>query len=82
MNLSKSRLFGIGIPIDEVASVARAINCSYDSLSFTYLGLPVGKTMKRMDAWNDVVLRITKRLVPWKNNLLSIGGRLTLVKSV
>ncbi|GJS03748.1 hypothetical protein Tco_0320256, partial [Tanacetum coccineum] len=73
---------GIGIPIDEVASVARAINCSHDSLPFTYLGLPVGKSMKRVDAWNDVVLRLTKRLAPWKNNLLSIGGRLTLVKSV
>ncbi|GJU54017.1 putative RNA-directed DNA polymerase [Tanacetum coccineum] len=82
INLSKSRLFGIGIPIDDVASVARAVNCSHDSLPFTYLGLPVGKSMKRVDAWNDVVLRLTKRLAPWKNNLLSIGGRLTLVKSV
>ncbi|GJY53747.1 putative RNA-directed DNA polymerase [Tanacetum coccineum] len=82
INLSKSRLFGIGIPIDDVASVARAVNCSHDSLSFTYLGLPVGKSMKRVYAWNDVVLRLTKRLAPRKNNLLSIGGRLTLVKSV
>nr|GEV99816.1 retrotransposon protein, putative, Ty1-copia subclass [Tanacetum cinerariifolium] len=80
INLSKSILFGIGILIDDVASVARAINCSYYSLSFTYLGLPVGKSMKRVDAWNDVVLRLTKRLTLWKNNLLSIGGRLTLSK--
>ncbi|GKC49890.1 RNA-directed DNA polymerase, eukaryota, reverse transcriptase zinc-binding domain protein [Tanacetum coccineum] len=65
-------------PLDDVASVARAINFSRDSLPFTYLGFPVGKSVKRVDAWNDVVLRLTKRLSPWKNNLLSIGGRLTL----
>ncbi|GJT89252.1 hypothetical protein Tco_1070969 [Tanacetum coccineum] len=50
INLSKSRLFVIGILIDDVASVDRAINCSYDSLMFTYLGLPVGKSIKRVDA--------------------------------
>ncbi|GKB05904.1 RNA-directed DNA polymerase, eukaryota, reverse transcriptase zinc-binding domain protein [Tanacetum coccineum] len=78
----KKQPFGIGIPIDDVASVARVVNCSYDSLPFTYLGLPVRKSMKRVDAWNDVVFRLTKRLAPWKNNLLSIGGRLTLWQKV
>ncbi|GKC40460.1 hypothetical protein Tco_1052844 [Tanacetum coccineum] len=49
----KKQAFGIGILIDDVASVARAINCSHDSLPFTYLGLPVGKSTKRVDAWNE-----------------------------
>ncbi|GKC22545.1 reverse transcriptase domain, reverse transcriptase zinc-binding domain protein [Tanacetum coccineum] len=66
ITLSKSRLFGIGIPIDDVASVAKAVNCSHDSLPFTYLGLPVGKSMKTVDVWNDVVLRLTKRLACWE----------------
>nr|GEZ15833.1 RNA-directed DNA polymerase, eukaryota, reverse transcriptase zinc-binding domain protein [Tanacetum cinerariifolium] len=43
INLSKSRLFGFGIPIDDVASVAREINCTHDFLPFTYLGYPLEK---------------------------------------
>nr|GEW67338.1 reverse transcriptase domain, reverse transcriptase zinc-binding domain protein [Tanacetum cinerariifolium] len=36
----------------------------------------------RIEAWADIVNRFTKKLSSWKANLLSIGGRLTLVKSV
>ncbi|GJZ28787.1 hypothetical protein Tco_0573434 [Tanacetum coccineum] len=49
------RLFGIGIHMADVANIARAINCSYGSLPFNYLGLPVGKRMNKVDAWNGVV---------------------------
>ncbi|PWA63568.1 RNA-directed DNA polymerase, eukaryota [Artemisia annua] len=82
INLVKSLIFGIGIPMTDVAYVARAINCSYGSLPLNYLGLPVGKSMNRVDAWNSVVGKLSNRLATWKINLLSIGGRLTLVKSV
>ncbi|GJX75163.1 RNA-directed DNA polymerase, eukaryota, reverse transcriptase zinc-binding domain protein [Tanacetum coccineum] len=41
INLSKSRLFGIGVSGEEVANIARGVNCSYAFLPFTYLGLPV-----------------------------------------
>ncbi|GJV63669.1 putative RNA-directed DNA polymerase [Tanacetum coccineum] len=50
------------------------------SLPFIYLGLPVGRSMKTIDAWNEVVNKFTRRLSSWKANMLSIGGRLTLVK--
>ncbi|GJW91857.1 reverse transcriptase domain, reverse transcriptase zinc-binding domain protein [Tanacetum coccineum] len=82
INLAKSRIFGIGILMANVANIARAINCSYGSLPFNYLGLPVGKRMNKVDAWNGVVGKLSERLATWKINLLSIGGRLTLVKSV
>ncbi|GKF67459.1 hypothetical protein Tco_0197138, partial [Tanacetum coccineum] len=74
INLSKSRLFSIGVPEEEVMNIARAVNCSYGSLPFFYLGLPVGKDMNRIEAWSDIVNRFTKKLSSWKANLLSIGG--------
>nr|GEV48680.1 RNA-directed DNA polymerase, eukaryota [Tanacetum cinerariifolium] len=37
---------------------------------------------KRKNAWADVVDRVSSRLSKWKMNMLSIGGRLTLLKSV
>ncbi|GJZ68894.1 hypothetical protein Tco_0632444 [Tanacetum coccineum] len=37
------RLFGIGVSEKEVVNIARAVNCSNDSLPSSYLGLPIGK---------------------------------------
>ncbi|GKB70176.1 RNA-directed DNA polymerase, eukaryota, reverse transcriptase zinc-binding domain protein [Tanacetum coccineum] len=75
-------MFGIGVSPEEVTSIARSVNCSHGSLPFIYLGLPVGRSMKKIEAWNDVVNKFTRRLSSWKANMLSIGERLTLVKSM
>lgn len=82
VNLSKSRLYGIGINPLEVANVASIIRCTHDKLPFVYLGLPIGKRMSSMEAWSPVFERLIKRLSSWKARLLSIGGRLTLIKAV
>ncbi|GJS90295.1 RNA-directed DNA polymerase, eukaryota, reverse transcriptase zinc-binding domain protein [Tanacetum coccineum] len=58
INLAKICIFGIGIPMADVANIARAINYSYGSLPFNYLGLPVGKRMNRVDAWNEVISKV------------------------
>ncbi|GJZ86987.1 RNA-directed DNA polymerase, eukaryota, reverse transcriptase zinc-binding domain protein [Tanacetum coccineum] len=82
INLAKSRIFSIGVHISEVESIARSINCSHDSLLFSYLGLPVGRSMRKVEDWACVSSKFTKRLTSWKNRLLSIGCRSTLTKSV
>ncbi|GJU75226.1 RNA-directed DNA polymerase, eukaryota, reverse transcriptase zinc-binding domain protein [Tanacetum coccineum] len=38
--------------------------------------------MSRVHAWNEVIDRVKNRLSKWKMKTLSIGGRLTLLKSV
>ncbi|GKC57754.1 RNA-directed DNA polymerase, eukaryota, reverse transcriptase zinc-binding domain protein [Tanacetum coccineum] len=43
---------------------------------------PVGGSMSRVHAWNEVIDRVKNRLSKWKMKTLSIGGRLTLLKSV
>nr|GEY05334.1 RNA-directed DNA polymerase, eukaryota [Tanacetum cinerariifolium] len=42
----------------------------------------VGDNMSRHKAWDDIILKIKSRLSKWKVKTLSIGGRLTLLKSV
>ncbi|GJZ03380.1 putative RNA-directed DNA polymerase, eukaryota, reverse transcriptase zinc-binding domain protein [Tanacetum coccineum] len=59
VNIAKSRLMGVGVSIREIDNLASSLGFAFDSIPFTYLGLPVRKKMS-----------------------LSIGGRLTLVKSV
>ncbi|GKE69644.1 hypothetical protein Tco_1527716 [Tanacetum coccineum] len=49
---------------------------------FRYLGVMVGGNMSRHKTWEDVVLKLRSRLSKWKVKTLSIGGRLTLLKSV
>ena len=50
--------------------------------SFTYLGLPIGSKMSLTSNWKLLIDRFRSRLSSWKANLLSIGGRLTLIKAV
>nr|GEZ31661.1 RNA-directed DNA polymerase, eukaryota, reverse transcriptase zinc-binding domain protein [Tanacetum cinerariifolium] len=42
----------------------------------------VGGLMSRIQSWNEFVDRVTARLSKWKMKTLSIGGRLTILKSV
>ena len=51
-------------------------------LAFSYLGLPIGSNMSRIANWQFLIDRFKARMSSWKANLLSIGGRLTLIKFV
>nr|GEW52316.1 hypothetical protein [Tanacetum cinerariifolium] len=52
------------------------------SFPFSYLGLPIGSNISRIAYWQILIDRFKARLSGWKANLLSIGVRLTLIKSV
>ncbi|PWA46816.1 hypothetical protein CTI12_AA505050 [Artemisia annua] len=58
INLAKCQLFGIGVPSANVESVARSINSSFSFLPFTYLRLPVGKDMRKIEAPNAAISRL------------------------
>ncbi|XP_021991187.1 uncharacterized protein LOC110887939 [Helianthus annuus] len=82
INLVKSSLIGIGISDSEVVALAADIGCKAEQFPFKYLGLPVGANMNRISNWNSVVDMFEARLSLWKASVLSIGGRVTLIKSV
>ncbi|GJW66412.1 RNA-directed DNA polymerase, eukaryota, reverse transcriptase zinc-binding domain protein [Tanacetum coccineum] len=72
----------IGINKMEVDKAARLVGCSTFSTPFNYLGVKVGDVMSKVKSWDEVILKLSNRLSKWKLNTLSIGGRLTLIKSV
>ncbi|XP_022014901.2 uncharacterized protein LOC110914417 [Helianthus annuus] len=82
INLGKSSLFGIGVDMSDVSQVADSVGCKADSLPFKYLGLKVGENMNRIGNWRPVYDIFESRLALWKSALLSIGGRVTLIRSV
>nr|GEV64540.1 RNA-directed DNA polymerase, eukaryota, reverse transcriptase zinc-binding domain protein [Tanacetum cinerariifolium] len=47
---------------------------------FSYLGLPISSNMSRIASWQTLIDRFKARMSSWRANLLSIGGRLTLIK--
>nr|GEX58610.1 RNA-directed DNA polymerase, eukaryota [Tanacetum cinerariifolium] len=49
---------------------------------FLASGVTIGDRMTRIKAWENVIVKLRSRLSKWKVKTLSIGGRLTLLKSV
>nr|GEW69935.1 RNA-directed DNA polymerase, eukaryota [Tanacetum cinerariifolium] len=82
INLKKSQLLGVGIPDSQVLEAATLIGCSVLHTPFKYLGIMVGENMSSIRAWDETVNKLKLRLSSWKLKTLSIGGRLTLLKSV
>ncbi|GJU60060.1 RNA-directed DNA polymerase, eukaryota, reverse transcriptase zinc-binding domain protein [Tanacetum coccineum] len=52
------------------------------NIPFSYLGLPIGSNMNMIVNWQHLIDHFRGKLSSWKANLLSIGGRLTLIKAV
>nr|GEX87802.1 RNA-directed DNA polymerase, eukaryota [Tanacetum cinerariifolium] len=73
---------GIGVSSNVVAAAASLIGCSILTAPFNYLGVKVGSNMSRITSWDDVISKVSSRLSKWKLKLLSIGGRLFILKSV
>ncbi|GKC11654.1 RNA-directed DNA polymerase, eukaryota, reverse transcriptase zinc-binding domain protein [Tanacetum coccineum] len=73
---------GLGVSSSVVESAANLIGCSILQMPFNFLGVKVGCNMSRIGAWDDVISKVSSRLSKWKLQTLSIGGRLTLLKSV
>ncbi|XP_035843871.1 uncharacterized protein LOC110927588 [Helianthus annuus] len=82
INLDKCNIFGIGVQPAELNSMASTVGCLASSLPFKYLGLMVGANMNRISNWKSVYDVFDARLAKWKAKLLSIGGRITLIKAI
>ncbi|GKE37605.1 RNA-directed DNA polymerase, eukaryota, reverse transcriptase zinc-binding domain protein, partial [Tanacetum coccineum] len=82
INMSKSKLLGICMEANNLKYAAEKIGCSILKTQFMYLGARVGVQMSRINAWKEITDGMVSRLSKWKVKTLSIGGRLTLLKSV
>nr|GEX88776.1 RNA-directed DNA polymerase, eukaryota [Tanacetum cinerariifolium] len=82
INIQKSQILGVGVHRNHVSQAALHIGCTVMQTPFWYLGVMVGDCMAIKSAWSDIVHKLHHRLSRWKVKTLSIGGRLTLLKSV
>nr|GEZ58185.1 RNA-directed DNA polymerase, eukaryota [Tanacetum cinerariifolium] len=82
INIHKSQVLGVGVPYYLVEQATNLIGCSVMDKCFRYLGVKVDESTSRHKAWSDLIQKLRSRLSKWKVKTLSIGGRLTLLKSV
>nr|GEW13412.1 RNA-directed DNA polymerase, eukaryota [Tanacetum cinerariifolium] len=76
------KVLGVGVPQTLVTQAASHIGCALIQKPFRYLGVMVGDCMSRKLAWAKTVQKLHSWLSNWKVKTLSIGGRLTLLKSI
>ncbi|XP_071699246.1 uncharacterized protein [Rutidosis leptorrhynchoides] len=82
INLQKSKLYGIGVEMDQVDLMASRCGCEAGNTPFKFLGLLIGSNPNRRAHWQHLTDKFDSKLSLWAANLLSIGGRYTLIKSV
>ncbi|GKC35516.1 RNA-directed DNA polymerase, eukaryota, partial [Tanacetum coccineum] len=76
LHLSFKRLINVGL------YRGISINGSLTLSHLFYADDVVGCNMSYIGSWDDVISKVSSRLSKWKIKSLSIGGRLTLLKSV
>lgn len=62
--------------------LAKTLGCQIASLPTKYLGMPLDANNKKLEIWSEVLEKCDKKLARWKSQKLSLGSRLTLIKSV
>ena len=76
----KSLILPVG-NVENLDELASELGCRTRALPSTYLGLPLGMRHNSLQVWDGVEERFRKKLVLWKRQYISKGGRLTLIKS-
>jgi hypothetical protein len=81
VNFNKSFIVPINVDLDKIALLAGTLGCLVQSMSFIYLGLPLGTTKPTVQEFIPVLSQVEKRLMSI-SNITSYLGRLTLVNAV
>lgn len=82
INRSKSTFVPIATPTRYVQVIERILGTQSSQLPIRYLGLPLSLRKPRKSDFQPMIQAVQQRLAGWKANILSYGGRVTLVKSV
>lgn len=82
LSLNKCRFYSGNISATNSALIASQLGFSAGHLPFNYLGVPIFKGKPRRIHLQPIADKIIAKLAGWKGSLLSIMGRVELVKSV
>jgi len=81
INLRKSFIHANGINNSRLNNMVELLGFSIGTLPFSYLGVPIFKGKPKAIYFQAIADRVKLKLAAWKASLLSIAGRVQLVKS-
>ncbi|KAJ3700403.1 hypothetical protein LUZ61_004108 [Rhynchospora tenuis] len=82
INDSKCLFVPIAIPSASLSAISQILGCPHKLLPVTYLGLPLSIRRPKKIHFKPLLDAFQRKLDGWQSKFLSLGGRLTLVKSV
>ena len=82
VNFCKTRIGGLGLDAIHLNNLSSILNCKHMKIPFLYLGLPIGGDPRKKQFWQTIVSKVKSRLSSWKGKLLSMTGRVCLIKSI
>lgn len=75
INFHKCEAILFGMEVDEKEKWANMLNCQLGELPIKYLGIPISDRKLNMGAFDPLVMKLRKRLDPWKGRYNSSGAR-------
>ena len=79
-NLEISELIPVG-RVENIGELADDFGYKVGILPSIYLGMPLGAPFKSIGVWDGIEERFRKKLAMWKQQYISKGGRITLIRS-
>ena len=65
-----------------IIEISSTLNYKHMKIPFVYLGMPIGGNPRLKQFWQPMIEKVNNRLSRWKGKLLSMVGRVYLIKSV
>lgn len=72
---------GLNLTMEELDQYALILGYEKENWPLKYLGLPLERSPKSLDFWKPVLETMTKRLSSWKKNYISLGSKITLIRT-
>jgi hypothetical protein len=82
INNTKSSIYSGSITQGRLNLIVQLLNFQIGSLPFNYLGVPIFKGKPKVCYLQAIADKIKLKLSAWKASLLSMAGRVQLVKAV
>nr|GEW50086.1 putative RNA-directed DNA polymerase, eukaryota, reverse transcriptase zinc-binding domain protein [Tanacetum cinerariifolium] len=80
--VGECKLLCVNVPDEEISNTALVLGCGVEKFPMMYLRVHVGSNMCRCGYWNCIVQKFESKMSRWKARILSVRGRLSLIKAV